>query len=528
MDMTESFPKRRWVQVVTLMGNPWLTPVSEGWSATAPFPWNQSAFRMRATAYTTVRPRYGIADVIGLLFRELLLMIVIFLVIFAIGTAAVLTLKRSYTATSTVYAGVGQEYVYQPRVGAIPTDRSGQPLEADAVAQAEAAIMESLEVKRRTVAALGADRILGPKAKGTPAEREVAALKVLDGGLGVSVTPGSAIISVAFKSDDAERAALILNAVVDQYLIQRRAVFRGQGGDAFAEQREAFEDELTAADEAYEAFLQSNNIGDFATAKATLAATYQTVFADALSVRAQLNQASQRLATLEAQLARQPAEVVLQQDLNISAQDQILQLRTERENLLARYTEDAQPIRDIDERIAGLQAYVATGTTVGPKEVRTGPSTIFTEIETTRINAAADRDALGARLAVLEGQLNQLRSRQAELTRLESTNATLMGNRDNLSAAVRDFQQRESQSRADSALVAAGADNVRVIARAEAPTRGSSLKLPMLAAVILFAGFTALCVGLLRVFTRRGFTTPDSAGRTLELPVLAVAPVKAR
>ena len=132
---------------------------------------------MRATAYTTVRPRYGIADVVGLLFRELLLMIVIFLVIFAIGTAAVLTLKRSYTATSTVYAGVGQEYVYQPRVGAIPTDRSGQPLEADAVAQAEAAIMESLEVKRRTVAALGADRILGPKAKGTSAEREVAALK---------------------------------------------------------------------------------------------------------------------------------------------------------------------------------------------------------------------------------------------------------------------------------------------------------------------------------------------------------------
>ena len=37
-----------------------------------------------------------------------------------------------------------------------------------------------------------------------------------------------------------------------------------------------------------------------------------------------------------------------------------------------------------------------------------------------------------------------------------------------------------------------------------APTRGTSLKLPLLALVFLFAGFTALCVGLLRVFTRRG------------------------
>ena len=47
-------------------------------------------------------------------------------------------------------------------------------------------------------------------------------------------------------------------------------------------------------------------------------------------------------------------------------------------------------------------------------------------------------------------------------------------------------------------------------------------------AVFLFAAFTALCVGLLRIFTRRGFVTAGSAGRTLEMPVLAVAPAKAQ
>jgi len=481
---------------------------------------------MRTTAYTTVRPRYGFADIVGLLFRELLLMIVIFLAVFALGTAAVLTLKKTYTATSTVYAGAGQEYVYQPRVGL--SDRTGQPLEASAVAQAEARILGSLEVKRRTVEVLGADAILGPDARGTAAQRETAALKALDGGLGVGTTPASAIISVSYEAGDPERAARVLNAVIDQYLIQRRAVFRDRASPAFTAQREVFESELGEADNAYEAFLQSNDIGDFATAKVTLAATYQTTFAETLSVRAQLNQASQRLRTLEAQLAQQPAEVVLQQDLNISAQDQILTLRTERENLLARYTEDAQPVRDIDQRIAQLQAYVATGTTVGAKEVRTGPSTIFTEIETARINAAADRDALAARLSVLEGQLNTLRERQSHLTQLESTNSTLAGSREVLTAKVREFQQRETEARADSALVAAGADNVTVIARAEAPTKGKSLKVPLLAAVFLFAGFTALCVGLLRVFTRRGYVTPASTGRTLDMPVLAVAPVKAR
>jgi len=479
---------------------------------------------MRTTAYSTVRPRYGFFDVVGLLFRELPVMVVIFLLVFAIGTAAILTLKKSYTAKASVYAGAGSEYVYQPRVGA--SERS-QPLEADAIAGSEAQILGSLEVKRRAVRAVGADTVLGPNASGTAAEKESAALKVLDSSLGVATTAGSAIISVSYKSDDAVRAAQVLNAVVDQYLVQRREVFRDRTTPALAQQREAFESDLNTADQAYAAFMQSNDIGDFATAKATLAATYQTTYAEALSLRAQLNQASQRLSTLEVQLAQQPAEVVLQQDLNVSAQDQILQLRTQREALLSRYTPDAQPVKDIEQQIADLQAYVATGTTVGAREVRTGPSTIFTEIETARITAAADRDGLSARLAVANGQLGQIRSRQAELTRLESTNANLAGNREVLTANIRDFQQRESAARADSALVAAGADNVTVIERAEAPTKGTSLKAPLLALVFLFAGFTALCAGLLRVFTRRGYTTPASTGRTLEMPVLAVAPMKA-
>lgn len=480
---------------------------------------------MRTTAYTTVRPRYGFVDVVGLLFRELLLMVVVFLLVFALGTAAVLTLKKTYTATASVYAGVGQEYVYQPRVG---TTERGQPLEADAVARSEAQILGSLAVKQKTVEALGADAILGPGATGTAAEKKAAALKALDTSLGVGVTPGSAIISASYAAGDPVRAARILNAVIDQYLIQRRAVFRDRSTPAIAAQREAFEADLARADAAYQAFMITNDIADFATAKASLAANYQAQSAEALSLRAQLNQATQRLNTLEAQLAQQPAEVVLQQDLNVSAQNQILELRTQREALLSRYTPDAQPVKDIDQQIADLQAYVATGTTVGAKEVRTGPSTVFTAIETARITAAADRDGLAARLAVAERQLATLRSRLAELTRLESTNANLAGNREVLTASIREFQQREAQARADNALVAAGADNVTVIERAEAPTRGSSLKAPLLAVVFLFAGFTALCVGLLRVFTRRGYVTPASTGRTLEMPVLAVAPMKAR
>lgn len=481
---------------------------------------------MRSTAYVTARPRYGVLDVIGLLLRELLLMIGVFLLIFAIGAGAVLMLKKSYTATASVFAGIGQEYVYQPRVG---TAERGQAPNVDEVVQAEAAILRSQEVKRRVVRALGVAAFQNGKPSTQPAAKQEAdAIKAMDGALEVGVAPSSPIVQVSYEADDPATAAKILNAVLQQYLLRRREVFQSGDAAAIEAQQEVFQAELSDADQAYDQFLVSNDIGDFATAKATLAASYQAIFAERLSVQGQLNQASQRLATLVAQQQSTPAEIALQQDLNIAAQDQILQLRTEREQLLSRYQPDAQPVRDIEARITQLQGYVGGGNTVGPKEVRTGPNPVWVELETTRINTQAERDSLAARLAVLDRQVADLSNRQARLTQIESENANLAGNREVLSASVREFQQRATQTRADNELVRAGADNVRVIEGAQEPSSGKSLKLPLLAAVFLLAGFTALCVGLLRVFTRPGFVTPGSAGRTLEMPVLAVAPMKAR
>ena len=463
-------------------------------------------------------------DVVALLFRELLLMILVFVVLFAIGAAAVLTLKKTYTAGASLFVGVGQEYVYQPRVGA--TDRATPPA-AGEVAQSEAAILNSLEVKQRVVRALGVETFQeGHPATGSVTEQEASAVRAVSAGLDVTAAPLSPVVGLSYKSDDPALSARVLNTVIDQYLTYRREIFQDRATPAIQTQRQTFEGELADADRAYEAFLRSNDIGDFATAKATLAGTYQSTFAERMNVQAQLNQASQRLATLVAQQNRTPAEIALQQDLNISAQDQILQLRTQRETLLARYQPDAQPVREIENQIAQLQAYVGTGTAVGAKEVRTGPNPIWTELETTRINAQAERDALAARLAVLDRQVTDLRQRQARLTELESRNATLSGNREVLSASIREFQLRETQSRADNELVKAGADNVTVIERAQPPSKGKSLKAPLLIGAFLFAGFTALCVGLLRVFLRRGFATASTASRTLQLPVLAVAPMK--
>jgi uncharacterized protein involved in exopolysaccharide biosynthesis len=479
---------------------------------------------MRSTPQMTAQPRYGVTDVIVLLIRELKIMLPVFLIIAVIGTLAVLMTKKSYTASASLFAGVGQEYVYQPRVG---SQERATPPGAGEVAQAEAAIMGSEEVQRRVVQAMGVESFQDkPPAGASFKKQEDAAVRAVKRGLKISAAPLSPVIGISFKSDDAQHSARVLNAVLDQYLVYRREVFQARGPNAIQTQRQKFEAELADADTAYEAFLSSNNLGDFATARAAVANSYQVVFAEQLSLQAQLNQANQRAATLQAQLNATPAEIALYQDLNISAQDQILQLRTQRENLLTRYQADAAPVRELELQIERLQSYVGTGTAVGPKEVRTGPSPIWTELETQRINAKAERDSLAARLAVVSQQVKDLQERLTRLNELESRNSTLAGNREVLSSFIREFQQRENLERADNELVKAGADNVQVIERARAPSKGKSLKLPLLIGVILLAGLTALATGLLRIFLRRGFVVPSTASRTLQLPVLAVAPLK--
>lgn len=483
---------------------------------------------MRTTTYTA-RPRYGLGDLIALLWRELWLMILVFVLVFTIGAAFALTLPRTYTAGASLFVGLGREYVYQPAVGEAGMGATPQ---ADEVVQSEAAILNSTELKRRVVEAVGAQTFVPdlPRNAGAP-ERVAAeqmAVQALAGGLEVGIAPASGIVQLSFEHRQPEVAARVLNAVIDEYLDYRREVFRDVTTPLLRGQREAFEDELAEADAAYEGFLRTNNIGDFETAKLALSATYQSVFTERMSVEALLTQTNGRLATLRQQLATIPPEIALQQDLNISAQDQILTLRTEREQLLSRYQPDAQPVRDIEARIAQLQDYVATGTAVGPREMRVGPNPMWMELESQRIQTEAERDSLVSRRATLEQQLGELRARQARLTDLESRNATLAGRREVLTTSIREFTTRETQSRAASSLAQNGADNITVIERAAPPSRGASLKAPALVLAFLFAGFTALCVGLVRVFTRRGFSTPGSLGRTMELPVLAVAPMKVR
>jgi uncharacterized protein involved in exopolysaccharide biosynthesis len=476
------------------------------------------------------RPRYAPTDFVTLLWREKWLMLGVFLVIAVLGAGFALTLKKSYTANSSLFVRLGQEYVYEPRAG--DAGRGAVP-NSDQVIQSEAEILNSGELHERVIRKIGFGAIF-PKvadkyARGTPEQKRKLMGQARDAigkNLKIETAPDNSIIRLSFKHQDADTAEKVLNTLLEEYLIYRRTLLIGGDNRVLERQRDLFERKLSEADAAYQSFLSSNDIGDFNAQKTALTQLQAQVEQQKYSVDAQLQDRTGRLASVEAELSHTPAETILYRDTDMSASTKLAQLKLDREGMLARYTPSAKPVIDINAQIAQLEQGLAAGRTVGEGARRSGPNPIWQTLQTTRNDLKAEVAALQQSQAAYAQQVTDVNSRLLRLAQLEPQFNELSRDRDVLSSNVRDFTVKQQQDQAQRQMSAEGSDNIRIVQRAVAPSTGKSLKAPVLMLAVVFALFTALCAGLIRVFLRPGLQTPASASRTLNMPVLATAGYK--
>jgi len=478
----------------------------------------------------TARARYAPTDFVTLLWRERWLMLGVFLAIFLIGLAFATTLKKTYTAQSSLFVRLGQEYVYEPRAG--DAARGAVP-NVDQVIQSEAEILGSGELRERVIRKVGFGKVFpGSAAKYAVASPEGKRKLMAEGrdnlgrNLKIETAPDNSIIRLAYANEKPEIAEKVLNTLLEEYLIYRRSLLIGGSDNGLERQRELFTQKLAQTDAAYQAFLSGNDIGDFAAQKTALTQLQAQAESQKYATEAQLQDRMGRLAAVQAELARTPADTVLYRDSDMSAPAKLAQLKLDREGMLARYRPDAQPVRDIEAQIAQLEQGVASGRTNGEGARRSGPNPIWQTLASTRNDLTAEVAALRQSLAAYTQQVQDVNQRLLRLAELEPTFNQLSRDRDVLSNNVRDFTVKEQQDQAQRQMSAEGSDNIRIVQRAVAPSTGKSLKKPIIVLAFLFAAFTAACVGLVRMLLRPGLQTPASASRTLGLPVLATAHYK--
>lgn len=478
------------------------------------------------------RPRYALSDFPVLLWRERYLMAAIFLTLFVLGVAAALTMKTSYEAYSSVLVRLGQEYVYEPRAG---DAGRGAVLDSDAVIQSEIEILGAAPLKLRVIERLGLSRTypdLAEKyAKATSAEKKTImsmAIRAIEQNLKIETAPDTPIVRIGFSHKDPQAAALILNTLLEEYLIYRRTVLVDPSAPALEQQRQLFETRLADADAAYEEFLTSNRIGDFVAEKASLSQLQAQIEQQKYQTDAQLQDRIGRLASLNAQLGQVSREVGIYRDISSAPGEKLVGLKVQREELLSRYRADARPVQELDAQIAQLEAGMAAGRTLGEGAKRIGVNPVFQTLQTEKIQLTSEVGALRRSQAELADQINRLTERRLKLMALEPRFQELSLNRDVLQTNVREFTVKEEQNRAAQEIAARSNDNIRIVQRAIPPIKGKSLRKPVVVLAFLFAGFTAICAGLLAMFLRPGLPTPQSASRTLDLPVLGAAPLKAQ
>ncbi|HEX4199536.1 MAG TPA: GumC family protein [Caulobacteraceae bacterium] len=476
-----------------------------------------------------MRPRYDPGDFIALLWRERFLMLGVFLVVLALGLAAAFSMKTLYAAQSSLLVRLSQEYVYEPSAG--DAARGAVP-EPDQVLSSEVEILSSAQVKERVLDRIGLPRVFPALGKGYDAaspdekrEKMGKAVAAMEKGLKVVTAPGAPIVRLSYEHPDPRMAALVLNTLLDEYLVYRRSILLDPTAP-LEEQRKAFEARLAEADEAYEAFLGSNNIGDFEAEKTSLSQLQASLQQQKYAADTQLQDRQGRLAALDAQAPQVPAEIGLYRDIDHTAQDKLSQLKVQREDLLARYRADSTPVRELDVQIAELERAVGNGSVQGDGSRRVGVNPVYQTVQSDRIQLTAEVAALKSSSETLADQIQQVTDRQLRLEQLEPRYDDLARDRDVLSNNVRDFTVKEQETQAADAIARQSNDNIAIVQRAVTPTQGKSLRRPVALLSLVLALFTALCAGLARGLARPGFATSASAGRTLDLPVLATAGLK--
>ncbi len=474
----------------------------------------------------------SIFDVIGALWRKKLVMFVIFIVLFTLGMAGVMTLKKQYTSQGRILVQYGEEYIYNPVIG---TAGQGTAYTADQMIQAEVGFFTASELPQRVLKKIGLRRIYPKLAKmyeEKPAKRAAilgAARQQMTKNLGAFTAPNQPLVTVTFRHKNPQIARDVLNAYIDEYLKYRRQVLLDSGKTGFANERETTEESLRRINKELQSFLTRYGIGDFMAERAAQSVRIAALRDQLLAAHSRQSEIIGALAAINAKLQSIPPTI--KQYSDDTSAGQLADLKLQREQLLSKYKPLSKPVQAMNARINRLQSYLNNGGGGASGTTRTGVNTVYQGLQTSKLALEAEQQSNSRKIATLERQIKAVRGQQLKFQKLYPEYQRLANKADVMEKNYVRFAAREQEVLTRRNLAREQSDNIRVIERPMVPVRGKSFKKPAAILAFLFAAFTALSVGLLMALTNlannpprrlRRFVkddpAPDGGGRGAGVP----------
>ena len=352
----------------------------------------------------------------------------------------------------------------------------------------------------------------------------------------LEVTPlsNAPLIEVAYRADESERAAHVVNLVVDEYVqYQARTVFDHAALERFYERRRTeLEADLQDAEAALLLFQRENNLFELQTQRVALTRIHADAL-EALDMNAgQIRQAETNAKALSAQLEKLPAQVALHSygdNPRLSALgSKVVELELKLNDLRQLYTDEDRRVKDTLEELAHAEEMLgAEEASIGdaPTATRLESNDAYQNILENSLREEASAEALRARREEIERQIQLTAERIEKLNELGSEYERLKATRDAKQSSYNHHLVLLEQARSSEAMDAAGLTNVRVVDRAATPTKPLSNHVGLTLAMGLMASFA---VGLGGAFALEAISPTvrvrQDGEQRLALPILAVIP----
>lgn len=470
-------------------------------------------------------PAYEVAHV---LFKRKRLIALAFVVVFGPSLFAALARPSVYRSASRLMITQARAY---PQLSPQPERRNVPVNDAQFIAAAAQTLRTHTFLREagEAIASAGNGRTNGDSTRSAAwwARHLLRRLEVMP----LSNAP---LIEVAYRADAPDRAANIVNTVVERFVdYQARAIFDSPALRQFYERRrEEMERELAQAERALVEFQDVNDIFALETQTTQLARSHTEALQELDLNAGQIRQAETEAKALVGQLEKLPAQIALHTygdspRLN-ALHNKVVDLELELNDLRQLYTDEDRRIKDkLQELAQAEEMLMAEQAMIGdsPTTTRLESNDAYQNILENALREEASAEAMRARRVEIERRVEAATVRLEALNRVGYEYQRLKADLSARQASYTQLLTLLEQSRASEAMDKEGLTNVRIVDRATVPTRPVPNRRWLTLAMGLLA---SLAVGIGGAFGVEALS-PTVHGQhdgeqRLALPVLGVIP----
>lgn len=453
-----------------------------------------------------------------------------------LGVGAALVSRTEFTADGLLMVLVNREYSGIQNV----TDSGPAVLSIEGLksVQSEVSIIESTDIARNAITAIGFDRLfpehmtdrlfglLPPTAEDRTLERGI---EIFRRRMKATVQSDSNIIRITFQHPDREIALETLDALTTAYFDKRRRLFDNPSAPFLTAEVDRIATALAATEAEIQQVKLDNDVIDIEQDRLLAANQVDSVVQRRrqvserrAGVRAQIGEAEQQIAALPKRVFdfRQNSDAVPNDD----GYNLLTRLQVDRERMASQYAPGYPGLAELDRKIeAARRALKAPNQKIffTNRDVR-NPAVSY--VANMILSLKIEADALEQQLGELDRQQENAEKRVATLRLADARLIDLYRKRDILNDSLREYMKRAEAAKIEENAAKVRASNVRVVQAADAPGTGRSMRIPFILAGLFGGLLFGGAAGSLGALLRHVYILPREAERGLQLPVLAEVP----